>query len=122
MKLMTRNMRTIHYALYLGEQEVLDEDGYRTGEKEITFGEVTPLECVVSASTGQAEIEQFGNLANYDKVIYTADTDCPIDEHSHLWIDADTSKAYDYAVVRVAKSLNSVAIAIRKVETGLYER
>ena len=42
--------------------------------------------------------------------------DCPIDEHTILWVDTlDTEKPHDYEVVSVARGLNSISYAIRKV-------
>ena len=86
-------------------------------------------------------------MENYDKVIVTDDLDCPIDENSVLFIDKqpeftnvvtyeyvtttnngqETSAwvvktvavpVHDYIVRRVAKSLNSISIAIRRVEVS----
>ena len=85
-------------------------------------------------------------MDNYDKVIVTRDMDCPIDENSVLFIDKDVEYGeavtidyvpretvlgddeanpvtvevplYDYIVRRVAKSLNSISIAVRKVDVS----
>ena len=100
----------------------------------------------ISQATGQSNTEQFGNLENYDKVIVTDWIDCPIDENSVLFIDkrpeytevqtheivegqalyADDEVVektyelpkYNYIVKRVAKSLNGISIAVRKVDVG----
>lgn len=100
----------------------------------------------VSPATGQSNTEIFGNLENYDKVIVTDDLTCPIDENSVLFIDKEPEftegvtidyqesetvlgddvvtpvtvsvPVYDYAVRRVAKSLNSISIAVRKVNVS----
>ena len=98
-----------------------DEYGNVTGEKMVTYQAATPMDANISQATGQSNIEQFGNLENYDKVIVTADMDCPIDENSVLFIDKAPEftisgvPIYDYTVRRVAKSLNSISIAVRKV-------
>ena len=79
------------------------------------------MDANVSPARGQASVEMFGNLDGYDKVLVTDWVECPIDENSVLFVDKapayDTSghPIYDYIVRRVAKSLNSVAIAIGKV-------
>lgn len=147
MKTLWRNQRTIYYCLYQGNVPIYDEFGNETGETRVSYGEATALRANVSAATGSAQVEQFGNLDSYDKVIVTDWMDCPIDENSVLFIDkapefteqefytvtraeditgetvtvgTETAKTplYDYTVRRVAKSLNSVSIAVRKVNVS----
>ena len=49
-------------------------------------------------------------------IMITDDMDCPIEESSILWIDnLDTEKPHDYIVRKVAKGLNSIMYAVRKV-------
>lgn len=80
----------------------------------------------ISPASGASMTEQFGTMDNYDKVIVTDDMTCPIDENTVLYIDAppvidyDTGKynPYDYVVMRVAKSINSISIAVRKVNVS----
>ena len=68
-------------------------------------------------------MEQFGQFVSYDKVIVTDDMDCPIAEDTVLFVDKnpeykDEKPLYDYIVKRVAKSLNSISIAISKVNVS----
>lgn len=114
-----------------------DEYGNSTGEMDRIYANAVMMNANISAATGQAQTEMFGNLDSYDKVIVTDDLNCQIDEHTVLFVDkepeypvitpsasASTSEVqydtahpkYDYIVKRVAKSLNSVSIAIRKVD------
>ena len=122
MKLLKRNLSTIHYCLYERSEPILDEDGNETGEDKITYSEPVEFECSVSAATGYSATEMFGNLENYDKTIITDDMECPIDEHSVLFVDkepefdTDGRPLYDYIVRRVAKSINNISFAIRKVD------
>lgn len=124
MRCMERNKRTFYYCLYGGEKSVTDDDGYETGEKEIVYSEPVSCRANVSPATGNTSVEQFGNSLQYDKVIVLDDTDCPIDEHTVLFVDKtpafDESGApiFDYIVKKVARSLNSVSIAISKVEVS----
>lgn len=144
----TRNDTKFWYCLLdpTVEHAVLDEYGNETGEIIPHYGAAVSMYANISPATGQAQTEQFGNLDNYDKVIVTRDMNCPIDEHSVLFIDkspeytdvtshkiqegnalyADdeivevtySQPKYNYIVKRVAKSLNSISIAVRKVEIG----
>lgn len=122
MKLLKRNLSTIHYCLYDKSEPILDEDGNETGEDKITYSEPVEFECSVSAATGYSATEMFGNLENYDKTLITDDMQCPIDEHSVLFVDkepefdTDGRPLYDYIVRRVAKSINNISFAIRKVD------
>lgn len=143
MRCLKRNERTIWYALYDHAEEIIDEAGYPTGEYIPVYGSPVEMKANVSPATGSTQTEQFGSLEDYDKVIVTCDTDCPIDENTVLFIDRAPAYSeagthtvirretvlgddeieenvvetplYDYTVRRVAKSLNSVSIAARKV-------
>ena len=115
-----RNKQSVWYALYTGVTDVTDSNGYKTGEKTKTYATPVEIKVNVSASKGSAITEGFGVNEDYDRTIVTHDMTCPIDETTRLWVDADPSKdtpdPYDYRVVRVAKSLNSITIAIRKTD------
>lgn len=121
MRTLKRNKRRFYYCLYGTEVELTDGDGFYTGETAIGYG--APVECWanISPATGQSNTEMFGNLTDYDRVIVTDDMNLPIDENTVLFIDktpTNGADGYDYIVRRVAKSLNSIAIAIRKVDVS----
>lgn len=139
MKCLHRNKRPFYYCLYKGEIEILDEYGNLSGEKIVTYEDGVMEMANISTATGQSNTEQFGNLENYDKVIVIDDLNCPIDENSVLFIDKEPEykdaeyneqtaititgatvkvPVYDYIVRRVAKSLNSISIAVSKVKVS----
>lgn len=124
MQCMERNKRPFYYCLYQGETPVVDEEGYETGETQVKYSDPVALRANISPATGNTSVEQFGNSLQYDKVIALDDTTCPIDEHSVLFVDkrpafdSDGTPLYDYIVKKVARSLNSVSIAISKVEVS----
>lgn len=121
MKLMKRNLSPIHYCLYKGKEPLLDNSGYETGETRISYESPVPLLCSVSPATGYAQVNMFGNLESYDKVLITDDMSCPIDENTVLFVDKEPEftqegvPLFDYRVRRVAKSLNNISYAISKV-------
>lgn len=123
MRCMVRNKSKFYYASYIGETEIIDEYGNSTGEYKITYGNPTECRANISAAQGELKIRQFGESESYDKVIVLDDINAPIDEHSVLWVDTlpllnedgTTSTPYDYTVKKIARSLNGVSIAIRKV-------
>ena len=115
---------------------VVDENGNETGEIVPHYGEATPFWANVSPAAGAAQFEQFGNMGNYDRVIVTRDMECPINENSVLFLEKEPEYTeletedgsggtvtyllpkYDYLVKNVAKGLDAIAIAIRKVDVG----
>lgn len=124
MKVMERNKRTFWYCLYDRKEPIVDEDGNETGEEQIVYKPAQSIRANISAASGSSQVEQFGNLAGYDKVIVLDDTSCLIDENTVLFIDKepeydeDGKPLYDYMVKRVAKSLNSVSVAATKVSVS----
>lgn len=125
MRTLSRNKRKFYYCLFDSTSTVTDGNGNETGTKTV-YKAAVPMYANISSATGIAQTEQFGNLENYDKVIVTDDLNCPIDENSVLFIDkapeytktplgADDEPLYDYVVRRVARSINSISIAVRKV-------
>lgn len=121
MKTLNRNKSPFWYLLYDCKVPVKDEYGNETGEELVVYKPAVAMNANISAATGSAQVEQFGNFAGYDKVIVTDDLGCPIDENTVLFIDKDPQydedgkPLYDYMVKRVAKSLNSISYAVSKV-------
>lgn len=120
---MDRNRLTFYYALYNGRKRTLDDDGKATGEWYVDYKTPVQMRANISAAKGDTQTEQFGSSLEYDRVIVTDDVNCPIDEHSVLCIDVPVSYSgeqliYDYVVKRVAKSLNSISIAISRVDVS----
>nr|DAF58291.1 MAG TPA: hypothetical protein [Siphoviridae sp. ct5MO18] len=124
MKTMERNKQRFFYLLYDRKEPVTDGDGNETGEETVVYKPAVSFRANVSAATGASQVEQFGNLTGYDKVIVTDDMTCPIDENSVLFLDKEPEydeggkPLYDYMVKRVAKSLNSASIAVTKVSVS----
>lgn len=123
MKLMKRNLSPVYYCLYSDRVPLLDADGYETGETTVGYGEPVKLMCSVSPAMGYAQVNMFGNLESYDKVLITDDMTCPIDENTVLFVDKapevkDGKPLYDYTVRRVAKSLNAISYAVSKVKVS----
>lgn len=124
MKTLKRNQVSLWYLLYDHKEPVKDEDGNETGESQVFYKAAVQMYANVSAATGTAQVEQFGNLAGYDKVIVTDDLTCPIDENTVLFLDKepeyddDGLPLYDYLVKRVARSLNSISYAVSKVSVS----
>jgi hypothetical protein len=135
MRCLNRNKVKIYFAQYVGREDILNEDGRKTGRYRILHTNPIETYANVSAAKGETQARQFGESESYDKVI-VMDNVAPlcIDEYSVLWVDTepelneDGSLAvnendeiitpHDYVVKKVAKSLNNVSIAVSKVSVG----
>lgn len=134
MKCMDKNKVGFAYALFKGKVPIKDEYGNVTGEFEVIYGNPMEFFANISAARGETTTRQFGDTESYDKVI-VMDNDAPlVDEYSVLWVDTKPQLnedgtltvnvegeiiiPHDYIVKKVAKSMNSVSIAISKVNVS----
>lgn len=121
MRCLERNKRAFYYALYLRKESLKDEYGNESSELKVIYSEPKMLKANISPASGDSQIEQFGNSLKYDKVIVLDDTDCPTDENTVLCVDmqpaydGEGNLLFDYVVKKIARSINSVSIAISKV-------
>lgn len=121
MRGLLRNKTKFYYALYDKRNEITDEYGNKTGQYEIVYGSPVEMYGNVSSAVGEMQSRQFGESESYDKVIVLDDIDTPIDEYSILWVDTlplSDETPHDYVVKKIARSLNSVSIAISKVDVN----
>jgi hypothetical protein len=131
MRCMIRNKVRFFYALYERREPVMDEYQNVTGDHDVIHANPKEFFANVSAANGKVVTEQFGENVVYDKVIVMGNDAPPIDEYTVFWIDTvpqlekdgslsvDDDGAFitphDYVVKKVARSLNSMSIAISKV-------
>ena len=131
MRCLARNKCTFFYAQQNGQIELIDEYGNATGQYRVSYSNPVEMLGNVSAAQGEMQTRQFGESETYDKVIVLDDPNVPIDEYSILWVDShpeltikgqlatddngEIKTPHDYIVKKVARSLNSVSIAISKV-------
>ena len=119
MQTLQRNAFTVWYQVYQGQQEIVDENGYATGSFADTYGPLQSAKLMVSPNKGDATLEVFGTLLDYDRVMSTADTTCPIDEQTILWLDgASTTGPYTHYVKQRAPWKNSLVFAVKQVEVS----
>ena len=133
MRSLRRNRRPLYYATYNDKIPVLDEDGFDTGETTTGYSKPVVFYENASPAKGTSQEEVFGKSLDYSRTISTCNMTLPIDEFSRIWIEsnpilnpdgtADGDSA-DYSVVAIARSLNSVLYAIKrlpKVEEVTHE-
>ena len=119
MQNLARNTTQVFFKLYEGQTEILDEYGNKTGSFQKNYGEIQSAQLSVSPNRTDASLDPFGTLLDYDRTMTTADTSCPIDENSILWIDANPdTEPYNYFVRKRAPWKNSISFAVKKVEVN----
>lgn len=97
-----------------------------TGDSTTKYKAPVWFEANVSSARSEASTDPFGVDVKYDKTISSCEMDLPIDELSRLFVDKEPRydadgmlvNEADYKVVKVAKSLNSLLIAIKKRTEG----
>lgn len=127
MRCLIRNKVSFYYANLIGSEEIVNEDGYKTGEKRLFYDKPKRTEANISVAKGEVVLQLFGGNESYDKIIVSDDMQLPINEYSVIWIDSvpvfdeknnETITPNNYVVKRIAKSLNSVSIAVNRVNVS----
>ena len=110
------NTQKVWYAMYSGYTDIT-EDGFKTGDKDVIYHDPVSMWANVSPQHGMVYYEPFWGNLDYDRTMVTADMDCPIDEHTVLWVGCEPSASapYNYIVQGVAESLNSITYALKEV-------
>lgn len=130
MRLLDRNKVSCWYALYKGRTPITDADGRLTGSYRIEYEKPVETRLNVSSAKGESTARPFGDDLAYDKTIAGPKT-LPVDEQTVWWIDRKPSLSengslvldengeiqtpWDYVTRKVAPSINSMLIAISKV-------
>lgn len=123
MRSLKRNNSVFYYAKYETNTEIIDEYGNATGQYALGYSRPIQTQGNVSPNMGEMQSQLFGESEMYDKVIVLDNRNIDIDEYSILWVDTppslnedgSTDTPHDFIVKKVARSLNSVSIAISKV-------
>lgn len=125
MRTLLRNQTDFYYALLESQTPILDEYGNETSEMHSNFSAPVQAFANISPSRGTLDLDAFGINADYTKTLVTDDLTIPIDKSSILWIDIEPDEfgeagdiKHNYVVVAVAKSLNSVTIAVKEVNVS----
>ena len=117
MRGLERNKRSFFYALYTGEEALVDENGDYTGETRSTYTDPVACEANISPASGTAVTELFGTVSEYDRVIGPLNYAIPLDEHAIVWIKNDPeTQPHDYVVERIADSINHYMALVSRVE------
>lgn len=121
MQTLQKNKQVFYFARLIGKTVIVDEYGNETGEYELHYDEPMRCEGNISAAKGETEVKQFGENLDYDKVIFIDKTTAMmLTESARLWIDTlpegeNENVPHDYIVKKIAVSLNTKKIAVKKV-------
>lgn len=117
MRVIKRNKRPVAYAFYDGVTEIVNTDGEYTGEYEVHYTQPVKTLMNVSGGKGQANVTLFGLSDNFSRTIVTDDLTTPFSTDTVFWIDKNPdTDPHDYRVVRVARTINQVVLALAEVE------
>lgn len=128
MRSLRRNKQLLYYATYDKKIPVTDENGDFAGDEETVYSKPFPFYDNISPAKGSSQEEVFGKNLDYSRTVVTCNMTLPIDEFSRIWIEtkpvlkpdgtADGDSA-DYSVVQVARGLNFVAYALKKLPKSM---
>lgn len=125
MRALERNKQVFWYANPTGTQTLIDDYGNECGTA-VVYSEPVSFKANISAARGTAELDEFGINENYTKTIVTDDLTLPVEKSSVLWIDREPNESgtvsHNFVVVAVAKSLNSLTIAVKEVNVSAPEQ
>lgn len=114
MRTLFRNKTELYFADPVGEPVEIIDDGCLTGNFVQAYSTPTRLDLCIMPKGGEADVQRFGADTSYT-LVALGDIDCPLNEQSRVWINKDITKAHNYIVKKVYKSLNSVRYALQEV-------
>ena len=147
MHVLERNKEYLWYANPTGEEYATDANGYKTGERKITYATPTKVKMSMAISSGannlgsqgMAELERYGIATGYTHRAVTDDMDCPMGEESLVWYKIEPTRIetreriingqrqevqtlipvpHNFKVVRKAQSLNHLIYYLKEVDVG----
>ena len=135
MHVLERNKEYLWYANPAGVEYVTDGNGYKTGERTITYEAPQKVKMSMAISSGannlgsqgMAELERYGIVTGYTHRAVTDDMNCPMQEESLVWYRLEPVKTingetvnvpHNFKVVRKARSLNHLIYYLKEVDVG----
>ena len=137
MRVLSRNKQDIWWANPTSYAYATDANGFKTGEKTITYGTATKARMSMAISSGAnnlgsqgiANVEPYGIVTGYTHRAVTEDLNCPVTEESRIWygilptreVQANgqtttVAVPHNFEVVRKAVSLNHVIYYLKEVD------
>ena len=117
-----RDKRPVAYASYVGQTEMVDDNGDYTGEYDVEYS--TPIKTLmnVSGGRGQADVALFGLTQNFSRTAVTQDLETKWNTEMVMWVERDPdTEPFDYRIVDVARTINQVVLALEEVDVSKEE-
>lgn len=135
MRVLARNKRDLWYANPISSSYVTDNNGLKTGEKMMAYGDPAKVRMSMAISSGAnnlgsqgiATLEPYGIVTGYTARAVTEDLNCPMEEQSRIWYGIEPTAVvegktvpvpYNYTVVRKARSLNHLIYYLKEVDVS----
>ena len=147
MRILSRNKKDLWYANVSASSYVTDNNGLKTGEKEVTYTTPVKARMSMAISSGAnnlgsqciASLEPYGLVTGYTARAVTEDMNCAMDEQSLVWygiepthtesqnrtvdgqtttVEVEVPNPHNYTVVRKAKSLNHLIYYLKEVDVS----
>lgn len=133
MRVLERNKKDLWFANPTGWTYATDANGFKTGEKIISYAEPVKARMSMAISSGAnnlgsqgiAEVEPYGITTGYTHRAVTEDLNCPMAEESRVWFGITPTKEvegqtvnvpHNFEVVRKAQSLNHLIYYLKEVD------
>ena len=137
MRVLNRNKQDLYYSNPTGWDYATDQNGFKTGEKDITYSEPVKVRMSMAISSGannlgsqgMANVEPFGISTGYTHRAVTEDLACPMSEESKVWYgitptrtvtrdgeEVEEDVPHNFVVVRKAKSLTHLTYYLKEVD------
>lgn len=124
MRILSRNKQNIWFANPTGFTYAEDANGFKTGEKVITYGTAEKAKMSIAISSGAnnlgsqgiADVEPYGIVTGYTHRAVTEDLNCTMGEESRIWYGISTDLPHNFEVVRKAVSLNHLIYYLKEVD------
>jgi len=97
----------------IGETEIVDGDGYYTGETKMKYSSPVPIKLPLYPYLGDVHNELFGTDVDCDYMTVSSEK-IPVDSLLFTTLLSNNFDDYDYKVVMVKESLNVNRYALRK--------
>ena len=145
MRVLERNKYDLYYANPKSVAYAVDSNGFKTGEKTITYDDPVKVRMSMAISSGAnnlgsqgiAEVEPYGIVTGYTHRAVTEDLNCAMGEESRVWFgilptrtvtvtstvngqtvsqEQEVPVPHNFEVVRKAKSLNHLIYYLKEVD------
>lgn len=115
MRTLDKNKSTLWYVKETGTTDVVDDDGFKTGEKTSGYSTPSKIRIQLYPANGRVSEEIFGTDVSLDAI---GVSDLELDDTCLFFLDEPILNEYDnptYKIQNISKSLNSNNYGFRRL-------